>query len=90
MEADGRLPKSRQKYLHESRHLHAMARVRGEGGKFDSPSEGECKYFPLRTITFLPGSQMESQSRLIPMGGHTMSQNYSATYSHRYAPVRMR
>ncbi|VDO92549.1 unnamed protein product [Heligmosomoides polygyrus] len=34
MEAEGRLPTKRQKYLHESRHLHALARVRSSGGKF--------------------------------------------------------
>uniref|UniRef100_A0A914WR75 Nuclear transcription factor Y subunit n=1 Tax=Plectus sambesii TaxID=2011161 RepID=A0A914WR75_9BILA len=38
LEQDGRIPKQRQKYLHESRHKHAMTRIRGEGGKFDRGS----------------------------------------------------
>merc|ERR1719239_893241 len=36
LEAEGRIPKERKKYLHESQHLHALKRVRGEGGKFNS------------------------------------------------------
>ena len=69
LEAEGRIPKERKKYLHESRHLHALKRVRGEGGKFNSHNEGKGYPGEMKMEAYQPGPGHMEQKPNISSNG---------------------
>lgn len=66
LEAEGRIPKERRKYLHESRHNHAMNRIRGDGGRFNQGSN--------RTDEDIDRSQSQAQPQ--PASTQVLSLQY--------------
>ncbi|KAL3082887.1 hypothetical protein niasHS_010689 [Heterodera schachtii] len=60
LEMEGRIPKQRRKYLHESRHRHAQNRARRAGGKFDS---GQPRANSSASVQGSEGGDQESSKK---------------------------
>ncbi|XP_039776035.1 nuclear transcription factor Y subunit A-3-like isoform X3 [Panicum virgatum] len=71
LEAQNKLVKARKPYLHESRHLHAMKRARGSGGRFLNTKQLQQQPRNASTRSTTNGTASSSGSTHLRLGGGT-------------------
>lgn len=79
LEDDGRIPRTRSKYLHESRHRHALNRKRNTDGKF----EGDAEEVDDEEVE----DEAETDETAVTSTVPTVQYVAPTQYTQRYAPI---